>query len=130
MPIKLIGRIVTIREAVSLHNRTRTTAGRLRRYSRLPWSILLYPIKQLNRIRGKTALEAVVALNPEDGEEAREKLIYLMALMSSNSVALPRSDVQRAIVTLRPFRSDLAEALSTGPCGSRHRDWRRPASDT
>jgi len=86
----------------------------------MPWSILLYPLVQLNRLRGKTALEAVVALDPENGEEAREKLIYLMALMSSNAVALPRSDVQRAIRTLRPFRSDVAETLGTQPCGERH----------
>ncbi|WP_252913114.1 hypothetical protein [Aliihoeflea aestuarii] len=95
----------------------------------MPWSILLYPLAQLNRLRGKTALEAVVALDPADCEEAREKLIYLMALMSSNAVTLPPSDVQRAILTLRPFKSDLGDALSTGPCGDRHRDWRRPASD-
>ena len=128
MPIKLNGRVVTIRQAVSLHNRTRTTANRLNGYSRMPWSILLYPLAQLNRLRGKTALEAVVALDPADCEEAREKLIYLMALMSSNAVTLPPSDVQRAILTLRPFKSDLGDALSTGPCGDRHRDWRRPAS--
>ena len=120
MPLKMTGRIVTIRDAVSLHNRTRKTVSRLRRYSRLPWSILFYPLAQLNRIRGKTALEAVVALDPEDGEEAREKLIYLMALMSSNGVALPRSDVQRAIVTLRPFRSDLARALGRRLPGDCH----------
>jgi hypothetical protein len=120
MPVKLTGRIVTIREAVSLHHRARTTASRLRRYSRMPWSILLYPLAQFNRVRGKTALAALVALDPEDGEEAREKLIYLMALMSSNAVTLPPSDVQRAIHTLRPFRSELAETLVTGPCGDRH----------
>ncbi|APH74909.1 hypothetical protein BSQ44_25815 (plasmid) [Aquibium oceanicum] len=65
-------------------------------------------------------MEAVVALDPEDGEDAREKLIYLMALMSSNAVALPRNDVQRAIVTLRPFKSDLAETLGPGSAGDRH----------
>ena len=126
MPIKLAGRVVTIRQAVSLHNRTRMTARRLRRYLRTPWSILLYPLAQLNRIRGKTALEAVVALDPENGEEAREKLIYLMALMSSNAVTLPRSDVQRAIRTLRPFSSDLEETLGTEPRGGHPLNWRRP----
>lgn len=120
MPINLAGRVVTLRQAVSLHNRTRMTARRLRRYSRTPWSILLYPLAQLNRIRGKTALEAVVDLDPEDGEEAREKLLYLMALMSSNSVPLPRRDVERAILTLRPFKSDLAETLGPRSGGDRH----------
>lgn len=126
---KLTGRVVTIRQAVSLHTRTRTTANRLKRYSGLPWSLLLYPVKALNRIRGRTALAALVDLDPEDCEEAREKLIYLMALMSSNAVALPQSDVQRAIRTLRPFISDLAETLGTGLPGTRHSGWRRPASD-
>ncbi|PSM16330.1 hypothetical protein C7T96_21065 [Nitratireductor sp. StC3] len=74
-------------------------------------------------------MAALVALEPEDGEEAREKLIYLMALISSNAVAMPRSDVQRAIRTLRPFRSDLAEALRPGPCGDRQRNGDGLASD-
>lgn len=126
MPVRLTGRVVTIRQAVSLHNRTRTTANWLNGYSRMPWSILLYPLVQLNRLRGKTALEAVVALDPLNGEEAREKLIYLMALMSSNAVTLPRSDVQRAIRTLRPFSSDLEETLGTEPRGGHPLNWRRP----
>lgn len=120
MPINLTGRLVTLRQAVSLHNKTQMTARRLKRYSRTSWSILLYPLEQLNRIRGKTALEAVVDLYPEDGEEAREKLLYLMALMSSNSVPLPRSDVERAILTLRSFKSDLAETLGPRSGGDRH----------
>lgn len=119
MPVKLTGRVVTIRQAVSLHNRTRTTARLLSRYSRPPWSIILYPLEQLNRSRARTAVAALVALDPEDGEEAREKFIYLMAFMSSNAVALPLNDVQHAIRTLRPFRSDLAEALRTEPRGDR-----------
>ena len=57
------------------------------------------------------ALEALVALKPTNSGEARDKLLYLMALMTSNATVLPVSEVERAIHTLHPFRPDLAKAL-------------------
>lgn len=108
-----IGGIVTIRQAVSMHNRTLTAAVRLRRYSRLPWSFLFYPVTLLNKVREKRALVALVDLEPRHPDEAQEKLIYLLALMSSNASHLQTSDVQRAIQTMHPFRSHLAEALGS-----------------
>jgi hypothetical protein len=63
-------------------------------------------------------LEALVTLKPRDPEEARDKLLYLMALMTSNATVLPVSEVERAIHTLRPFRPNLAEALGSRAPGA------------
>lgn len=101
----------TIREAVSLHHRTRSTAARLRRYSRQPWSLLLHPVVRFYGMREIRALEALVALEPTNSGEARDKLLYLMALMTSNATVLSVSEVDRAIHTLHSFRPDLAKAL-------------------
>ena len=101
----------TIREAVSLHYRTWSTAARLRQYSRQPWSFLLYPFAQFYGMREISALKALVSLKPRHPQEARDKLLYLMALMTSNATVLPMSEVERAIHTLHPFRPDLAKEL-------------------
>lgn len=63
---------------------------------------------------------ALVTLKPEHPEEAREKLVYLMALMTSNAAVLAVSEVERAIHTLRPFKTDLAEALGKRTAGARN----------
>jgi hypothetical protein len=107
----LISRVITVSQAVLLHNSTRSIANCLNRYSRPPLDILLSPIRHLNSALERTVLVALIELEPRCPDEAREKLVYLMAVMSSNAAALPLRDVQRAIDTLRPFRSDLAEAL-------------------
>lgn len=107
------GRIVTIRQAVSLHNQTMTAANWLRRYSSLPWLILFYPVAHLNKLREKRTLQALVDLEPRHPDEAREKLIYLLALMTSNAAHLQTGEVQRAIQTMRPFKSHLAEVLGS-----------------
>lgn len=108
----------TIREAVSLHYRTRSKAARLRRYSRQPWSFLLHPVVRYYGMRETRALKALVALKPGKPEEARDKLLYLMALMTSNATAFTVSEVEHAIHTLRPFRPDLAKALGNGAPGA------------
>jgi hypothetical protein len=59
------------------------------------------------------ALEALIALKPGNPQEARDKLLYLMALMISNATVLAVSEVERAIHTLRPFRPNLADALGS-----------------
>jgi hypothetical protein len=64
-------------------------------------------------MREIAALEAVIAVKPGNPEEARDKLLYLMALMTSNAAVLAVSEVERAIHTLRPFRPDLAVALGS-----------------
>lgn len=106
-----IGRLQTVPQAVSLYVGARHTADRLQQFLRPPWSILLNPAVHLIRLRERKALQALIELEPGHSREAEEKLLYLLALMTANAAVLPLSDVQRAIDTLRPYRSGLAEAL-------------------
>lgn len=76
---------------------------------------LHYPMLIYYRWREKRAYSHFLSSKPANAEDACEKLIYLMALMTSNAPPLPLNDVQQAVLTLRSFRSDLVEALGSRP---------------
>ena len=110
----LLGRPRTISQAILLHNNARAAVIRVVGYSNAPWSLLLYPAAWLFRLLEKRAMKALIQLEPQDPQEAREKLLHLMALLTANAAPLPPRDVQRAIDTLRPFSSGLAGTLGQG----------------
>ncbi len=105
---------------IARHRRFRTERVALERHHTQTRLLLRYPVLVYCRWREKSAYSRLLSSQPANAEDAREKLIYLIALMSSNAVALPTSDVQRAVRTLRPFKSDLAGALGTGLPGDYH----------
>lgn len=109
MMCMLTGRPKTISQAISLHLSARSTAMRLSQYSCTPWSIFLAPAIHLFRLREKQALRELIELEPQYPREAQEKLLHLLALLTANAAALILPDVQRAIETLRPFKSCLAD---------------------
>lgn len=104
---------ITMSSNIARHSRLRAGIIALERRHEQTRLLLRYPVLVYYRWREKCAYSRLLSSKPANAADAREKLIYLMALMSSNAVVLPPSDVQRAVRTLRPFRSDLARALGT-----------------
>lgn len=102
----------TMSSNIARHRRLQSEKVALERRheeARLP---LRYPGLVYHRWREKCVFARLISSKPANAADAREKLVYLMALMTSNATALPLSDVQGAVRTLRPFRWHLAEALS------------------
>lgn len=110
----LLGRPRTISQAILVHKNARAAVIRVGGYSNAPWSPLLYPALYLFRLREKRAMKALIELEPQSPQEAREKLLHLMALLAANAAPLHPGDVQRVIDTLRPFNSGLAGTLGQG----------------
>ena len=105
----------TMSSNIARHRRFRTERIALERQHEQRRLLLRYPVLVHCRWREKSAFARLISSNPANARDARAKLVYLMALMTSNATAVPLSDVQDAVRTLRPFRSDLAEALSCSP---------------
>lgn len=122
----LLGRPKSISQAISMHNSARSAVIWGAGFSNAPWALLLYPALRLFRMQEKRAINALIELEPQHGDEAEEKLLHLMALLAADASALARRDVQRAIDTLYPFRSGLAGTLGRGPCGATNIVSRKP----
>jgi hypothetical protein len=96
---------------IARHSRLRSERVALERHHEQARLVLRYPVLVYYRWREKSAFARLISSKPANARDAREKLVYLMALMTSNVAALHVSEVQCAVRTLHPFRSDLAEAL-------------------
>lgn len=100
---------------IASHKRFRTERIALdRRHEQTPLR-LHYLLLIYYRWREKRAYSHLLSSKPANAEDAYEKLMYLMALMTSNVPHLPLNDVQKAVTTLRPFGSHLAKALGSRP---------------
>lgn len=103
----------TISSKIASHKRSRAERIALDRRHEQTKLRLRYPMLIYYRWREKRAYSHLLSSKPATAEDAYEKLIYLMALMTSNAPPLPLNDVQQAVTTLRPFGSHLAEALGS-----------------
>lgn len=102
----------TMSSNIARHRRLQSETVALERRHEEARLLLRYPVLVYHRWREKCVFARLISSQPADAADAREKLVYLMALMTANAATLPLSDVQAAVRTLRPFRWDLAEALS------------------
>ncbi|MBX9462786.1 MAG: hypothetical protein KL840_07405 [Aquamicrobium sp.] len=100
---------------IASHKRFRTERIALDRRQEQTTLRLRYALLMYYRWREKRAYSHLLSSQPANAEDAYEKLIYLMALMTSNVPPLPLNDVQQAVTTLRPFGSHLAKALGSRP---------------
>ena len=100
---------------IASHKRFRTERIALDRRQEQTTLRLRYALLMYYRWREKRAYSHLLSSQPANAEDAYEKLIYVMALMTSNVPPLPLNDVQQAVKTLRPFGSHLAEALGSRP---------------
>jgi hypothetical protein len=73
--------------------------------------VLLRPFHFLLRKREMRYLDLLLVSDPPCPAEARNKLLYLMALMAANAIDPPAPQIKAAIGTLRPFKADLRATL-------------------
>ena len=103
----------TMSSKIASHKRSRAERIALDRRHEQTKLRLHYPLLIYYRWREKRAYSHLLSSKPATAEDAYEKLIYVMALMTSKAAPLPLNDVQQAVTTLRPFGSHLAEALGS-----------------
>lgn len=93
---------------VAGHRKARIITLKVERYTRSLWSPIRRLICNYFRRHEMTALHAVATSRPAIPDEAREKLLYLMALTIADSAEPGKADMDAAIETLRPFQAELA----------------------
>lgn len=71
-----------------------------------------YPALMFFHWREKRALSNLCVLAPANADEAREKLVYLMAAMVADPATTDAIGIANAIKTLKPFEGTLAHCLS------------------
>lgn len=104
-----------LRGTVGSHQKARSSALRVERWTRSLWAPLRRLLCKYFRHNELTALHAVATCRPAYPEEAREKLLYLMALTIADGEEPGRTDMDTAIETLRPFRADLTGLWASEP---------------
>jgi len=73
---------------------------------------VLYPALTFFRWCEKLALSNLIAIAPANADEARQKLVYLMAAIVADPETSDAVCVADAIKTLKPFEGPLADCLS------------------
>lgn len=97
----------TISPMIENHRRARSRRVALEQRKWLGWSPLCSPMLILLRWRERRALSGLIAVFPSTAEEARSKLIYLMAVMIMDQAPDKLDDVATVVDTLRPYQESL-----------------------
>jgi hypothetical protein len=74
-------------------------------------SFFFYPLIWLVQRLERRAFRRLCAIHPNDLEDARQKLVYLMAVMVADRSSPDPAQLAGAIETLRPHKEALAEHL-------------------
>lgn len=77
-----------------------------------PWKLVRYPALIFFRWREKRALANLIVLVPANADEARQKLVYLIAAMVADRASPDAIIIAKAISTLKPFEGTLSHCLS------------------
>jgi hypothetical protein len=92
---------------IETHRRAHSRRAALEQREWLGWSLLCSPMLILLRWRERRALSRLIAVVPSTAEEARCKLIYLMATMIADQAPDKLDDVATVVDTLRPYQDSL-----------------------
>jgi hypothetical protein len=57
----------------------------------------------------------MVSAEPTNGDEAREKALYLMAILMANGEGLDRQQAERAAASLTSYRREMSVLLASDP---------------
>ncbi len=76
------------------------------------WKLVRYPALIFFRWREKRAFSDLIMLAPANADDARQKLVYLMAAMVADPATPDAISIENAIKTLKPFEGTLAHCLS------------------
>ncbi len=68
-------------------------------------------VSHLLRRRSQTTLDKVIAAKPSDIDEARAKMLYLMAILLSGTERFGRGQREQVFTSLAPFRAELRASL-------------------
>jgi len=114
--MKMIGCLLanrrTISSSIARHKRARAARVATERLSSSAWKHLRYPALVFLRWRERRALFSLIRLAPANADDAREKLVYLMATMTIDPATPDALCIEIAIKTLKPFERTLAHCLS------------------
>lgn len=98
--------------SIACHKRARQGRVATEEPSSSAWKLVRYPALIFFRWREKRALSDLIALAPANADEARKKLVYLIAVMVADPATPDAIGIANAIKTLKPFEGTLAHCLS------------------
>jgi hypothetical protein len=96
---------------VESHRRARSQRATLEQRVWRGWSLLYYPMLIFVRWRERRALSRLIAVVPSTAEDARCKLVYLVATMIADRAPEKLEDVATVVDTLRPYQDSLTCCL-------------------
>lgn len=102
----------TMSSSIARHKRARQRRVATEEPSASAWKFARYPALIFFRWRETRALSNLWVLAPANADEAREKLVYLMAAMVADPATTDAIGIANAIRTLKPFRGTIARCLS------------------
>ena len=108
----LFARGRTISSSIARHKRARQGRLATEKPSSSAWKLVTYPALIFLRWREMRALANLMVLAPKNDDEARQKLLYLIATMVADSATPDAICIANAIKTLKPFQGTLAHYLS------------------
>ncbi|MBS4018159.1 MAG: hypothetical protein KGZ68_07975 [Dechloromonas sp.] len=101
----------TMSLAIARHKRACVSRATIDRQLKSAWSLLRYPALAYVRWRENRALSKLMVIAPVDADDAREKLIYILAAIMADRSLPDGNDITFAIATLKPFRGTLFRCL-------------------
>jgi hypothetical protein len=102
----------TMSSSIARHKRARQGRVATEEPSASAWKLVRYPALIFFRWREKRALSNLIVLAPANADEARQKLVYLIAAMMADPATPDAIGIANAIKTLKPFEGTLAHCLS------------------
>lgn len=101
----------TIASAIERHKRARREWMAAEKRSELAWTLLDFATRKFLRWRERRAYSFLIVLTPTNADEARQKLVYLMAAIMTDPVAPDAKQISKAMRTLGPFKGPLTHCL-------------------
>ena len=96
---------------IESHRRARSQRAMLEQREWRGWSLRYYSTLIFMRWRERRALSRLIAVVPSTAEDARCKLVYLMATMIADRAPEKLEDVATVVETLRPYQDSLTSRL-------------------
>jgi hypothetical protein len=93
------------------HKRARGRKIRLEQRRSTGRSIFVYLLTRIAQRLERRAFRQLASVRMTDPEDARQKLVYLMAVMMADRASPSETQLSNAIETLRPYKASLAEHL-------------------
>ena len=102
----------TMSWSIARHKRARQGRVAAEEPSSSAWKLVRYPALIFFRWREKRALSKLIVLAPANADEARQKLVYLIAAIVADPATSDAIGIADAIKTLKPFEGTLAHCLN------------------